>query len=97
MPKKQKLTMMTAMDANADVFGKAADKISGRLSGIPEVDAELSTYKKLIPADFDDLNREFGFDAVSQYIRSMEAKRMRSKYWALLKDTIFISPLPGLL
>ena len=79
MPKRQKLTLMTAMDANANVFGKAANLIADKLSGTPKIDTELSTYQKLLPADFDDLNREFGFDSVSQYIRSMEARRMRRK------------------
>ena len=79
MPKKKKLTLFTALDDNASTFGKAADRISTRLSGMDKIDPEIETYKKLLPEDLDKLKAEFGFDAVGQYIKSMEVKRLRRK------------------
>lgn len=79
MAKKPRLTLFSALDGNASVFEKAADRISTRLSGLDSVDPELETYDNLLPTDFDRLTAEFGFDAVGQYIKSMEAKRIRRK------------------
>jgi hypothetical protein len=79
MPKEQKLSLINSMTASANVFTKAANKNSERLVGAPQFDAGLSTYLKLKKEDLDDLSREFGLDAVGQYVRSMEAKRMRRK------------------
>lgn len=79
MPKKKPLNMITALDANSSIFTKAAGKMSDRLSGVPTADNDFETYRKLLPSDFDDMVREFGFDQVGSYIREMEAKRMRRK------------------
>jgi len=74
---KPKLSIMSSINSTANTFSKAATLTADRLVGTPKTDDGLATYMKLKKEDFDDLERELGWEAVSQYIRSMEIKNLR--------------------
>jgi hypothetical protein len=75
----RKKTLIDGLDRNANLFGRTIERINDKLSGQGENDEELSVYMKLAPEHFQQLSNEFGFDSVSQYIKDMEAKRLRRK------------------
>jgi hypothetical protein len=77
MSKRRKQTMLDALERNATLFDRTIQKTNNKLSGQGEYDEDLAIYRKLSPPHFDRLANEFGFDSVGQYIKEMEAKRMR--------------------
>lgn len=56
---------------------KAVDGVATWV-GVPN-DPDVRYYNNLSPADFLDLTKQFGFDAVTQYIQEMEGKRPQGR------------------
>lgn len=74
----KKRTMLDALESNAKVFERALEKSNDRLSGNTPVNEDMAVYMKLKNEDFSKLAEEFGRDSVFQYIKDMEADRLRS-------------------
>lgn len=70
---------MNAMKIMLNRMQKATSKALGGSQRLntPEVDPDIRMYNKLTPQHFHDLRSRFGDHAVTEYIKSMELRKMK--------------------